>query len=409
VTDAHNQAFTFSRRALLAAPLMLASAAKAVEPTLADDVASYVRFGEHRVGTATERKTAAWLKSRLSALGYQAHTEAFPVRTIQHPRGQLAFGNEKIGLFPQWFPPVASLGKSIAAPMVAHDAPGAGPAIHVMIKPVPLAPNWTGPLDDMVRDAAAKGALALVMAFDDPSNDLFVANQHHMKPLPIPVALLAKHNLATVAKAAGQQATFRLDGKLVDTKGLNVIGAKPGRGKMIVVSTPLTGWFHCGGERGPGIALWLRMAAFLGKQERPVLMLGTGSHEVGHLGMEYALVHNAPKPDEVALWLHFGASLAASRLDGLYGSKTQQYLVGTAKSAESAKAALLSAMPFYVPGNKQTLGEAGQIIGAGHESFVGLSGIFPTFHTPLDKSEAVDYAKLDLIRQGAEALIKSVL
>jgi hypothetical protein len=174
----------------------------------------------------------------------------------------------------------------------------------------------------------------------------------------------------------------------------------------------LRGGFHCGGERGPGIALWLRMAAHLSKQERPVLMLGTGSHEVGHLGMEYALKNagsnSAPNPADVALWLHFGASLGASRLDSVYGSKTQQYLVGLEATAAAAKAALSSVMPFYVPGNKQTLGEAGQVIGAGHQNFVGLSGIFPTFHTPKDKGEAIDYAKLDLIRQGAEALIQSV-
>ena len=182
---------------------------------------------------------------------------------------------------------------------------------------------------------------------------------------------------------------------------------KAGVGPMIVISTPLTGWFHCGGERGPGIALWLRMAALLARQSRPVLMLGTGSHEIGHLGMEHALKHGAPSPDQVQLWVHFGASLGATRLDARHNYKSGQYLVGTETTAVVAKEKLLSVMPFYVPGDSKTLGEAGQVIGAGHARFIGMSGQFPTFHTPLDKGEAIDFAQLERIAVASEALFAS--
>jgi hypothetical protein len=267
-----------------------------------------------------------------------------------------------------------------------------------------------------VSEAAAKGAAALIMAIKHPTDDLFVCNQHSHAPFPIPVALVAGRDLALigkVAQAAGasgktSHVTLTFSGETVTTKGLNLIGRKPGKGRMIVLSTPLTGWFGCGGERGPGIALWLRMAQALAGSERPVLMLGTGSHEVGHLGMEHALSHGAPSPNEVALWLHFGASLAATKLDAQYRFKTPQYLVGLPASESWAKTALSKHMPFYVEGTSATLGEAEQVIGAGHQRFVGVSGFFPGFHTPFDDGRSVDFEKLEEIAQASLALIQSV-
>jgi hypothetical protein len=175
-----------------------------------------------------------------------------------------------------------------------------------------------------------------------------------------------------------------------------------------VISTPLTGWFHCGGERGPGIALWLRTAAMLARSPRPVVMLGTGSHEIGHLGMAYALDHGAPAPDEVAVWLHFGASLAATRLDERYGFRSGQYLVGTDASAGLARQQLGGVLPTYVAGDGQTLGEAGQVIGAGHRNFIGMSGQFPTFHTPLDRGAAIDFVQLERIAGQVATLLDRV-
>ncbi len=90
--------------------------------------------------------------------------------------------------------------------------------------------------------------------------------------------------------------------------------------------------------------------------------------------MEHALSHGAPTPNEVALWVHFGASLAATKLDPQYRFKTPQYLVGLPTTESWAKSALSQHMPLYVKGNSATLGEAGQVIGAGHQRFVGLSG-----------------------------------
>jgi hypothetical protein len=394
-----------TRRAVLGAPLVLAVPALAAETSLADDVATFVGFGEHRAGTVGERKTVRWLNQRLSRLGYQTEQQKVPIRTLLEPGGHLLIEGKRTELFPQWLPPASAIGRTIKAPLLPLDAPAGAASIRLLRTPGRLSANWIEPLAAHVEEAKAKGAKALVMAINDPSDDLFVCNQHHPEPLPLPVMLAARRKLVGLTQQMGRDAELRVSGKLADTHAVNILGRKTGKGPMIVMSTPLTGWFQCGGERGPGIALWLKMARLLARQDRPVLMLGTGSHEIGHLGMEHALAHGAPTPAEVGLWVHFGASLAATKLDERYGYKTGQYLVGTDMTAALARGKLGGVMPIYVPGTAQTLGEAGQVIGAGHTRFIGISGQFPTFHTPLDKGEAIDFAQLQRIASAAEGLI----
>ena len=284
---------------MLGAPLLLATPALASDTGLSDDVASYVGLGEHRAGTVGERKTIRWLDRRLAQLGYATERQKFAVQTLLDPGGQLVVGGTKTLLFPQWLPPATALGRDIRAPLAALDAPTGPPSIRIVTSPVRLSANWIQPFDALVAEAIGKGGKALIISINDPSDDLFVCNQHHPGTFPIPVMLMARRNLAKATTAVGALAEMRVAGTLTNTHARNIFGRKAGVGPMIVISTPLTGWFHCGGERGPGIALWLRMAALLARQSRPVLMLGTGSHEIGHLGMEHALKHGAPSPDQV--------------------------------------------------------------------------------------------------------------
>jgi hypothetical protein len=331
--------------------------------------------------------------------------QAFPVRTVLDPGGFIVAGATKTAIFPQWLPPASALGKAIIAPLVALDDPAGPASIRILQTPAPLSANWIPPLEDLVTQAVSKGASALVITLNDPSDDLFVCNQHSHKPFAIPVALLRRADLPGLAAHIGRAAKFKISGKQVDTSAINIFGERPGIGRKIVISTPLTGWFRCGGERGPGVALWLALAEHLSKQKRPVLMLGTGSHEIGHLGMEHALQHGAPAPDDVDIWMHLGASLAATRLDDHYGQRSGQFLVGTDLTAAAARELLSPHLPTYVTGTAKTLGEAGQIIGAGHRRFIGMSGQFPNFHTPLDDGRAVDHAKLARILTGIKALL----
>jgi hypothetical protein len=417
---------SYSRRRIFPFPLALALASNSkafsissalaktqgLNTDLANDVATFVKFGHHRVGTQVDRDTAGWLKSRLEQLGFVTQLDRFPVKTLLSPEAVLRANNLTIEAFPQWLPPKASLGTKLTAPFLPLESISefntSKPSIRFVPKAIAFTANWIPKLDALVHEAKSKGAIALIIAIDSSSKGMFVCNQHSQDHLPIPVVLVAPSDLTKLAAIPENQPSngeLTINGQPATAEGINVIGEKPGVGQKLVLSTPLTGWFHCGAERGPGIALWLRMAALLTTIKNPVVMLGTGSHEVGHLGMEHALTHGAPRPDEVALWVHFGASLGATKLDAQFNTKSAQALVGTKISEIKAKAALGSLLPLYVNGQPSTLGEAGQVIGAGHERFIGMSGIFPGFHTPEDLGQAIDYATLERIAQASAEMI----
>jgi hypothetical protein len=396
---------------LVTRPVTTLASTMPLAQSLANDIAQYVKLGEHRVGTEVERDTAQWLQQRLQGLGFSTQLDRFSVRTILEPSANLRIGDLSTTAFPQWLPPAQSLGQTISSPLILFDNPLNTPAIRLIEKPFPFAANWTPKLDALVTEAKAKNATALVLAIDHSADGLFVSNQHSHDAFPIPVVLIAKRDLNNLVSRASQtngNAQLQIGGQLVDAQSINVVGKKSGVGKAIVISTPLTGWFQCGGERGPGIALWLHVASVLAKSDWPVLMLGTGSHEVGHFGMEHALAHGVPKPDDVALWVHLGASLGATKLDAQHKFKSPQALIARPTSEAFAKTHLSANLPIYVPGTKATLGEAGQVIGAGHERFVGMSGFFPSFHTPEDLGQAVDYVALEALSKNVVAMISNV-
>ena len=84
-----NKVFHVSRRAFCASSLgasawVNAMNAQATWPGLADDVNTYLSFGEHRAGMPSEERTAAWIRQRLDKLGYQTEFQKFPIRTLLH-------------------------------------------------------------------------------------------------------------------------------------------------------------------------------------------------------------------------------------------------------------------------------------------------------------------------------------
>ena len=410
-----DQALSLTRRLFCAWPCVAALPALAAAPGMvagtgmADDVATYLGFGEHRAGMPSEVRTAGWMQERLAQMGYQTEVQKFPIRTILNPGGHLVAAGTKTDLFPQWLPPTASLGRTMDAPLQLLGAPAGPASVRLVPKPVAATGNW-GPVQEaLVQEAVGKGAVGLVMAADVKAGDVYAYNQHTVQTLPIPVALLAQRALLALVLAVERgnaNAQMALTGELTDTQSLNVVARKAGRGRMLVISTPMTGWFHCGAERGPGVAMVLRIAAKLAQSERPVLVLCTGSHEIGHFGMAHALTSAAaPDPAEVAFWFHFGASLGATQLDAQYGVTSPQFVVGTPASEAWVRPAMSPSMRGYANGNAKTPGEAGQIIGAGHQRFAGMIGTFPGFHTPADRGEAIDYGQLEKIAQASEALI----
>jgi hypothetical protein len=67
---------------------------------LSNDLATFVGFGEHRVGTSGEIATVNWLQQTLQSAGYSTKVEDFPVKTLFNPGGLLDAFDQKIKVFP---------------------------------------------------------------------------------------------------------------------------------------------------------------------------------------------------------------------------------------------------------------------------------------------------------------------
>jgi hypothetical protein len=383
-----------------------ASQAAAAEQSLADDIRTFVDFGEHRCGAEGERRTARWLAERLKASGYGVRTEAFPVKTYLDPGGIFSSGDLTTPAFPQWRAPAGAFAGPIVAPLrpLGQATPGCiAVAEHL------LAPGaYWAKQQDLAVAAKAAGAAALVIGFDEPTDQIFTCNQESEADLPLPVGEIRKSALLTaLAHAqAGGRGSLALKGTPTATHGLFLAAHNPGVGEAIVISTPLTGWFRCGAERGPGVALLLKLARDLAKSKRPVWLFATGGHELGHQGMRLALkMPTLPRPDAVAVWVHLGAGIAADALDGQYGVHAPRALT-IAADLEPEVGSLFPASDWTPGSPKPTApGEAGDIIAAGYTRIVGLAGGFPGFHTRIDDGSAVDYAKLTSVGEGLSGFL----
>jgi hypothetical protein len=401
-----------ARRTLLAQGLGLVASPALSASTgtggMRSDVETFVSFGEHRTGTVVEARTADWFAGRLRELGYAAGLHRFPVGTVLDPGGILTAPGFSAPVFPQWIPPQNSLANAIEGPLALSGKDLSG---HIAVRRERAAPGayWPSSLQTEAQVAARSGARALVLAFDEPTDDVFACNQESQTDLPLAVGIIRPSDLKALEGLAARRSQGRLvlKGRTLQATGQAVLARKSGAGPAIVISTPLTGWFRCGAERGPGIALLLRLAKVLAAAPCPVVLLGTGAHELGHLGMQH-LVGRAPSPDQTALWLHLGASLAAVALDQRYDRPRLQYATVSSNMAGRAGLALPADFWTRLPAGPQAPGETGDVIRAGHQTVIGLAGSFPGFHTPGDDGRAIDYEALEVLALALEGLVSAV-
>ncbi|HEX9470031.1 MAG TPA: hypothetical protein VF957_10865, partial [Bradyrhizobium sp.] len=186
------------------------------------------------------------------------------------------------------------------------------------------------------------------------------------------------------------------------------------------VSTPMTGWYSCVCERGPGIANFLALARTVAAEKRPgnFVFVATAGHEIGHGGMELFLKQGAPPPQDTLVWVHLGASNACfAWTAGPEGFATEHKVDDTLRSVVlSPSAQLLVGETFAAIGakrlvaEKQAVGELRDVQAAGYPNFFGMAGLHRFFHTPSDDLrttspeilEPVARAFADAVRKAGE-------
>jgi hypothetical protein len=236
-------------------------------------------------------------------------------------RHGLTVGERRLECFPLWWPTLTGPTplRAALAPYREDGPPGhLDGRIGVITFPRPrgsstiTADSYHNALIEAVADA---GAVAIAAITPERSGDFIGQNAGYgTNPWPVPILLVAGRDESFLNRAAaeGREATFLLDGEYRETKLNNVIGTTGEADDLVVVTTPASGWFRCAGERGPGVAMWLAMARWVGRRQSDLsfLFAATPGHELHGVGMRQFLEEGAPPPEKVRCWIHFGAGAA---------------------------------------------------------------------------------------------------
>ncbi|TNM50788.1 hypothetical protein FHP29_00280 [Nocardioides albidus] len=397
--------------AVVGAPQRAAAAAARPEALgsgqrLYDVVQRYSRWPHHRTGTGLGQATTRFFENQLRLRGARTARSSYPIDLYT------------------WDARVSVDGRPIQTLPVYHEAVGTASTTTPFIRSVtlPFASTVT-PLQTAINAAAAAGAeIAVVPTFGrfpaangigapflpyGPYADLIGVNMHPDGPRSGVHTLLVSGEHA--AALASGSVSASVSASITPGLAENVLGwFGPDAPDPFIITTPLSGWFNCAGERGTGIAIALDLAADLGREGVPVFVLGTTGHEYENHGVEHFLDDHALSPRAV---FHIGASAAAGWTHPQTGelvlspTRIWKSSVSSAALDSAMQQGSFSAWPDWVGEAPRWLAEIGA-----SPPLLSTSGATTLFHTPHDVPErATSPALLETayrsMRAGALALL----
>jgi len=200
--------------------------------------------------------------------------------------------------------------------------------------------------------------------------------------------------------SVGRDVTVRTTGGMIDdARAVNVLARRvvDEAADWIVISTPSSGWFTNGGERGPGIALLLALAEWVGTRRGGLnyLFVATSGHELDYLGARLLHeAHLAPPPERTRAWLHLGAQIATppwTRVDGEL-VPTSDVITGTLQASPELAPIIERAfvrLPMYLLRTDTRIGEFRDLVEHGYRGLGIVGGSNPWFHVPRDDARSV--------------------
>lgn len=254
-------------------------------------VETYAGFGEHLTGSYADHNTTDWLAGRLRDLGATVELPTFDFQQYVC-NAILRSGDATVPALPLYY---SGYGRWETANVQV-----------VELETSSVAGNATA-LDPLVDGSAGNRALALALNSPDDlpvqCNRVPAVKGEHTGPGQ-PTVVIPRN----WADRVRNEAVLSFDASLRTATSRNVVAVlgSPDR-RRVTVTTPLTGWTPCAGERGTGIAAALALAVDLSGDHYVVLVGGSG-HELDHLGIRNYLATNGVENQPV---IHLGASVGA--------------------------------------------------------------------------------------------------
>ncbi len=397
--------------------------------SLMDDVERYVSFGNKRAGGPGDTAAGEWLEGELAAAGFRCERHIIDVPWFESQTVSLILGDQTLPAYPVGIPVTTDAG-GIAAPLaiVAHPATEsaiASTAGAIALVFLPFG-RWSSALTpaiaNLVTACCRAGAVAIALVTTGPTGKAIMLNADGNRAMfDRPVVTVAPDMAIRLVADAAQNASARLilQGAGGRRKAFNLL-AQRGRGKapQVIISTPRSGWFTCGAERGPGIAIWLDLARQIARDDRlDATFLCTSGHEYENLGAEMAIERMLPDPAQTRLWLHLGAGFAArdwhefgSRIVPLPSADPQRFLSASPQLLPACQALFKGQAGLEMAYSTATLlgGELKVIADAGYGNIVGLFAAHRLHHTEADNADCVSPSAMSAVAQSLRSLIASL-
>lgn len=332
-------------------------------------VERYAELGHHRTGTDVDDATRDLISAELAARGAVVDRVPYTFNRFEASASVIA-DDGPVHCLPLFYSCTGS--SSTATPFVA--------AVEM------LGGIAAVDLHEQRREARGRGADVAVLATGHGEGGLVAENVVPEIDDGPPTVLVAGSEFERVAAGPTRA---EIAARLVDGHSETIV-ARFGSSDAapVVITTPLTGWFRCAGERATGIAVALETAATLAAEGHSVLFVATTGHELDHLGARTWLAGARVAPRAV---LHCGASAAAGRVtDGVCElsefriAMTNADPVTLSQFTERLMPVAITAIP-----GPETWGGEGEEWRQFGVPLLSLTGGFEGFHSPDDLPEAV--------------------
>lgn len=360
---------------------------------LFNDVKAYSALGEHRTASKVDRDTSAWLAKQIEAFGFTSKLVPFRVRQFQFDAARLTANGRSIPCFPLWFP--RATGSEPVRSAMARGSMKDRIAIARLPKGGAISPAHIAIIQPLIEADVA----AIIGVTPSESGEVIALNSTaDAKPWPVPILLVGPAEEMNLRGAI--EVTISIGGRDEPrAEAFETVGEIGTGKKHIVISTPSSGWFHCAGERGPGIAMWLALARWSSHRESSVryTFVASSGHELGEWGMRHFLATQAPRPEEVDVWLHLGASIAARGSTRRLLTNRREWLPFLSRNF----GAIGDLQPELT---ENPVGELAQLTKLGYRCF-GIAGGHTLFHSAGDLPSTTSAAMLE---PSGQALLRTI-
>mgnify|MGYP000745877046 CR=1 FL=1 len=342
---------------------------------LFDTVVAYSELGDHRSGTAVDEDSLAWMHAQLENIGAVEVTRMPYSFRKYDARWEVRVDGSAVPSIPLFYEGVGH---------VRTADPATGSLRVVAGSEVPDLRAFTA-------GAKAAGARAAVIATQAGNDLLCAVNRDPVEGSGLPTLCVAG-GLAGALEAT--RVEVEIDARVTEGFSANLrasFGDAPDEARVLL-TTPLSGWFRCAGERGTGIAVCLAVAQTLAAEGIGVTVLVTNGHELGGLGVHRYLDREQILEKAV---FHFGASVASGQTDGVHPPTMRTTLLrpsawaGSSKRSELEEALRPLGVAVRLPTDEEArspdgwIGESAAWAPLG-KPLVSIAGGFPLHHAPED-------------------------